>query len=312
MLGENDFRRSFLMRIAMHKGILSIAFLMMALPLCSAAQTLTGTLEKIKISGAITLGYREASIPFSYLDNNAKPVGFAQDICLHIVDEVKKYTNRPNINVNFQAVTSNNRMLLMKNGTIDIECGSTTNNVERQSQVAFGINYFYTGTRFLVKKGTTFKSINDLMGKDVVATAGTSNVKVLRTLSEKNNLKINLLTAKDHGEAFVMVETGRAFAFGMDDVLLFGLRANAKNPSDWDVVGDALQVEPYSVMMRRDDPEFKKLVDQTITRLIKTGEFEKLYIKWFQSPIPPKGVNLSIPMSKELRNNLITLSDRPV
>jgi ABC-type amino acid transport substrate-binding protein len=300
------------MAIQTRKSILSLGFLMMALPLCAPAQTLTGTLEKIKLSGAITLGYREASIPFSYLDNNAKPVGFAQDICLHVVDEVKKATNRPNLGVNFQAVTSNNRLLLMKNGTIDLECGSTTNNAERQTQVAFGINYFYTGTRFLVKKGAAFKSVNDLSGKDIVATAGTSNVKVLRTLSEKNNLKLNLLTAKDHGEAFVMVETGRAFAFGMDDILLFGLRANAKNPSDWEVVGDALQVEPYSVMLRREDPEFKKLVDRAIAGLIKNGEFEKLYIKWFQSPIPPRGVNLSIPMSKELRNNLIALSDRPL
>jgi ABC-type amino acid transport substrate-binding protein len=291
--------------------ILALGFSMLALPWCASAQSLTGTLEKIKLSGAMTVGYREASIPFSYLDNNAKPVGFAQDICARVVDEIKKATNRPNLKVNLQAVTSGNRILLVKNGTVDIECGSTTNNIERQSQVAFSINYFYTGTRFLVKKGAPFKTENDLAGKDVVATAGTSNVKVLRTLSEKNNLKINLLSAKDHGESQVMVESGRAFAFGMDDILLFGLRANSKNPADWDVVGEALQVEPYSLMMRLGDPDFKKLVDKTMVNLIKTGEFENLYMKWFQSPIPPRGVNLEVPMSKELRNNLSTLSDKP-
>ena len=269
------------------------------------------TLDKVKVNGAITVAYRESSIPFSYLDDKAQPTGFGWEICGKIVDEVKKSTGRADLKVQTQAVTSANRIPLLTNGTIDIECGSTTNTSERQKQVAFATNYFYTGTRFLVKTGAAVKSLDDLKGKPVVSTTGTTNFRVIRNLNEEKKLDIDLLGAKDHAESALMVQTGRALAFAMDDILLYGLRASAQNPADFAVVGEAIQVEPYAIMLRRDDPAFKKLVDDTIAGLVKSGEFEKLYKKWFQSPIPPKGINLNAPMSKELQDNLKNLSDKP-
>ncbi|NUZ04320.1 amino acid ABC transporter substrate-binding protein [Schlegelella koreensis] len=289
----------------------SFLLLALAAPLLSMAQTPTSTLDKVKQSGAMTLAYRESSIPFSYLDDKAQPVGFAHEICMKIVDQVKRATGRNDLKVNLQAVTSQNRIPLLQNGTIDIECGSTTNNSERGKQVAFATNYFYTGTRFLVKTGTQVKSIADLAGKQVVSTTGTTNYRILRTLNEERKLNMDLLSAKDHAEAALMVQTGRAVAFGMDDILLYGLRAAAQNPAELAVVGEAIQVEPYAIMLRRDDPAFKKLVDDTLAGLMKSGEFEALYKKWFQSPIPPKGINLQVPMSKELMDNMKALSDKP-
>jgi glutamate/aspartate transport system substrate-binding protein len=286
------------------------ALIALTLPALGWAQT-PSTLDKVKQSGTITLAYREASIPFSYLDDKAQPTGFGFEICQRVVDEVKKATGRPDLKVQLQSVTSANRIPLLQNGTIDIECGSTTNNSERGKQVQFAINYFFTGTRFLVKAGTPVKSIDDLKGKTVVSTTGTTNSKILRTINEDRKLGIELLSAKDHQESALMVETGRAVAFGMDDILLYGLRASSQNPASLAVVGEAIQVEPYAIMLRRDDPAFKALVDGTLTGLIKSGEFAKLYAKWFQSPIPPKGINLNAPMSQELIDNLKALSDKP-
>ena len=288
----------------------SISLLSLAAPILVMAQA-GGTLDKVKKSGEITLAYRESSIPFSYLDDKAQPVGFAHEICLKIVDDVKKATGRADLKVNLQAVTSANRIPLLQNGTIDIECGSTTNNSERGKQVQFAIDYFYTGTRFLVKTGTQVKSIDDLKGKTIVSTTGTTNYKILRNLNEEKKLGMDLLAAKDHAESALMVESGRAVAFGMDDILLYGLRASAQNPASLAVVGDPIQVEPYAIMLRLNDPAFKALVDGTLTNLIKSGEFTKLYTKWFMSPIPPKGINLNAPMSQELLDNLKALSDKP-
>lgn len=288
----------------------ALSILALAAPAWVAAQP-TSTLDKVKQSGAITLAYRESSIPFSYLDDKAQPIGFAHEICMKIVDQVKKATGHPDLKVNFQAVTSANRIPLLQNGTIDIECGSTTNNSERAKQVQFAINYFYTGTRFLVKAGTQIKTIDDLKGKTIVSTTGTTNYKILRNLNEEKKLGMDLLGAKDHADAALMVETGRAVAFGMDDILLYGLRASSQNPASLAVVGDPIQVEPYAIMLRRDDPAFKKLVDDTLAGMMKSGEFTKLYTKWFQSPIPPKGINLNAPMSQELIDNLKALSDKP-
>jgi glutamate/aspartate transport system substrate-binding protein len=213
--------------------------------------------------------------------------------------------------VTTQAVTSQNRIPLLVNGTIDIECGSTTNNSERAKQVAFAINYFYTGTRLLVKAGSPVKSVNDLKGLKVVSTTGTTNYQVLRKLNADRNLNFELLGAKDHAESALLVQQGRAEAFGMDDILLYGLKASAANPAEFAVVGESIQVEPYAIMLRKDDPAFKKLVDDTLAGLMKSGEFERLYAKWFQSPIPPKGINLAAPMSQELKDNLKALSDKP-
>jgi glutamate/aspartate transport system substrate-binding protein len=275
------------------------------------AQTASSTLDKVKSSGTITVSYRESSIPFSYLGGDAQPTGFGWEICGKIVDQVKKATGRNDLKVQTQAVTSQNRIPLLQNGTIDIECGSTTNNSERAKQVAFAINYFYTGTRLLVKTGSPIKSLNDLSGKKVVSTTGTTNYQILRKINADRNLGFELLGAKDHAESALLVQQGRADAFGMDDILLYGLRASAQNPAELAVVGEAVQVEPYAIMLRRDDPSFKKLVDDTLAGLMKSGEFETLYKKWFQSPIPPRGINLNAPMSKELEENLKALSDKP-
>jgi ABC-type amino acid transport substrate-binding protein len=276
----------------------------------AAAQT-PGTLDKVKQSGSITLAYRESSIPFSYLDDKGQPTGFGWEICNRVVEEVKKATGRQDLKVATQAVTSANRIPLLANGTIDIECGSTTNNSERQKQVSFATNYFYTGTRFLVKTGSPVKTLADLAGKKVVSTTGTTNFRIMRNLNEEKKLGFELLGAKDHSESALMVEQGRADAFAMDDILLYGLRASAKNPAELAVVGEPIQVEPYGIMVRKDDPAFKKLVDDTLAGLMKSGEFERMYQKWFMSPIPPKGINLNAPMSKELQENMKALSDKP-
>ena len=292
-----------------HALIHPFCLLALALPAVSFAQT--STLDKIKQSGTMTLAYRESSIPFSYLDDKAQPTGFAYEICQKVADNVKKATGRSDLKLQYQAVTSANRIPLLQNGTIDIECGSTTNNSERGKQVAFATNYFYTGTRFLVKTGTNVTKLADLAGKPVVSTTGTTNYQIIRRLNEEQKLGIDLLGAKDHAESALMVQTGRAVAFGMDDILLYGLRASSQNPADLSVVGEPIQVEPYSIMVRKEDPAFKKLVDDTLAGMMKSGDFEALYKKWFQSPIPPKGINLNAPMSKELVDNMKALSDKP-
>jgi ABC-type amino acid transport substrate-binding protein len=298
------------MRLNKTLSLLALATPLLVNPMLVHAQT-AGTLDKVKASGTITLAYRESSIPFSYLDDKAQPVGFAYEICLKIVDDVKKAIGKPDLKVALQSVTSANRIPLLQNGTIDIECGSTTNNSTRGKQVQFAVNYFYTGTKFLVKTGTAVKTIDDLKGKTVVSTTGTTNFQILRNLNEEKKLGIDLLGAKDHADSALMVESGRAVAFGMDDILLYALRASSQNPTSLAVVGDAIQVEPYAIMLRKDDPAFKKLVDDTLASLMKSGEFTKLYTKWFQSPIPPKGINLNAPMSPELVENLKALSDKP-
>lgn len=286
------------------------AVLALAVPPSVLAQP-TATLDKVKSSGSITVAYRESSIPFSFLGSDGKPTGFGWEICARVVERVKQATGRADLKVATQAVTSQNRIPLLQNGTIDIECGSTTNNSERGKQVAFATNYFYTGTRLLVKSGSPVKGIADLKGKRVVSTTGTTNYQVLRTLNAERGLGFELIGAKDHAESMLLVQQGRADAFGMDDILLFGLRANAQNPAEWVVVGEPIQVEPYAIMVRKDDPAFKKLVDDTIADLVRSGEFVSLYRKWFESAIPPRGITLGAPMSKELEANLKALSDKP-
>jgi glutamate/aspartate transport system substrate-binding protein len=269
------------------------------------------TLDKVKASGSIAVAYRESSIPFSYLDDKAQPTGFGWEICQRIVDEARKATGRADLKVTTQAVTSANRIPLLMNGTIDIECGSTTNNSDRAKQVAFATNYFYTGTRLLVKAGSPIKAVADLRGRKVVSTTGTTNFRIMRTLNDERNLGFELIGAKDHAESQLVVASGRADAFAMDDILLYGLAASAANPAEWAVVGEAIQVEPYAIMLRKDDPTFKALVDGVLARLMDSGEFERLYTRWFQSPIPPRGVNLNAPMPRELRENLRAKSDKP-
>jgi ABC-type amino acid transport substrate-binding protein len=283
----------------------------LALLSLGASAQVAPTLDKVKADGVITVAHRESSIPFSYLGGEGKPVGFGWEICGRIVEQVKKATGRADLKVNTLPVTSANRIPLVQNGTVDIECGSTTNNSDRAKQVAFSVNYFYTGTRFLVKSDSGIKAMTDLKGKQVVTTAGTTNFQVLRAANQRQNAGFELMTAKDHSESALLVEAGRADAFGMDDILLYGLRAAAAKPESLAVVGEPLQVEPYAIMLRKDDPAFKKIVDDTVAGLMKSGEFEALYKKWFMSPIPPKNINLNAPMSKELQDNLKALSDKP-
>jgi ABC-type amino acid transport substrate-binding protein len=269
------------------------------------------TLAKIAESGKITLAYRESSVPFSYLDGPSKPIGFSVELSNAVVEAVKKKLNKPNLQVALMPVTSQNRIPLIQNGTIDLECGSTTNNTARGKDVAFAVNHFYTGTRLLVKKSSKIKNYADLAKKTVASTTGTTNALVMRKYNAEKNLDMDIVLGKDHADAFLLVESDRAVAFAMDDILLFGLIANAKNPADFEVVGDALQVEPYACMLPKDDAAFKKVVDDTIVGLMKSGEFEKMYTKWFMSPIPPKNVPLNLPMSPQLRDNIQSPSDKP-
>lgn len=261
------------------------------------AQELTGTLKKIKETGAITLGHRDSSVPFSYYDDKQQVIGYSMDLCNRIAEAVKKELKLDKLEVKLNPVTSATRIPLMANGTIDLECGSTTNNLDRQKQVAFTITHFVTANRFVSKKANNLKTVDDLKGKTIVSTSGTTNIKQINEINTQKKLGMTILPAKDHAEAFLMVETDRAVAFVMDDILLASLAASAKDPSLYVVSADALSVEPYGIMLRRDDPAFKKVVDAAMTETYKSGAINGIYEKWFQKPIPPKGINLNLPMS---------------
>jgi glutamate/aspartate transport system substrate-binding protein len=268
------------------------------------AQDLTGTLKKIKDSGTITIGHRETSIPFSYLDEKQQPIGYSMDICAAVVEEVKKELSLTSLNVKYNPVTSQTRIPLMANGTIDLECGSTTNTLTRQKQVSFAPITFITGTKLLVKKSSKVKSYRDLKGKTVVVTQGTTNERIIKALSDKENLGIRFLNAKDHAESFLTVESGRAIAFSMDDILLYGLVAKAKNPKDFDVVGDYLSYDPYGLMFRTNDDAFGVVVRRAIARLFGepgqcNGPLKAIYKKWFVDPLP-SGEKMGVPMSQLL------------
>src|SRR5947199_7372039 len=278
----------------------------------AGAQELTGTLKNVKETGAITIGYRDSSIPFSYLDDNQKPIGYAIDICYKIVDAVKKELKLDKLEVKLNPVTSATRIPLMANGTIDLECGSTTNNADRQKQISFTNTHFLTASRFVSKKSSKINSIDDLKGKPVVSTSGTTNIKQLTEANAARNLSINIIPAKDHAEAFLMVETDRAVAFVMDDILLASLIAGSKAPGDYVISRDAFsKPEPYGIMMRKDDPAFKKVVDAATAALYQSADGPKLYDKWFMQKIPPKGLNLNTPIGAELKHEFSKPSDSP-
>lgn len=267
-----------------------------------AAQAPDGTLKKIKDTGSITIGHRDASIPFSYYDDKQQPVGFAMDICARIVDAIKTELKLPKIDVKYALVTSANRIPLMANGTIDLECGSTTNNVERQKQVSFTNSHFVTASRYVTKKANKIASIDDLKGKTVVSTSGTTNIKQLNDVNNERKLGINILPANGHAEAFLMVETDRAVAFVMDDILLASLVASSKTPDAYQISSDAFSLpEPYGIMLRREDADFKRVVDAATANIYKSGETDKLYAKWFQNPIPPRGLNLNLALDPALK-----------
>jgi glutamate/aspartate transport system substrate-binding protein len=273
------------------------------------AQELTGTLKKIKETGAITLGHRESSVPFSYYDDKQQVVGYAMDLCYKIVDGVKSDLKLGKLDAKLNPVTSATRIPLMANGTIDLECGSTTNNLERQKQVSFTITHFVTANRFVSKKSANLKTVDDLKGKTVVSTSGTTNIKQITEIGAQKGLNLNILAAKDHAEAFLMVETGRAAAFVMDDILLFSLVAASKSPQDYVISTDALSVEPYGIMLRREDAPFKKVVDESIIATYRGGAINAIYDKWFQKPIPPRGLNLSVPMGDAFKKVIASPTD---
>ena len=273
------------------------------------AQELTGTLKKIKDTGAITLAHRESSVPFSYYDDKQQVVGYAMDLCNKIVDGVKSNLKLGKLEVKLNPVTSATRIPLMANGTTDLECGSTTNNLERQKQVSFTITHFVTANRFVSKTSANLKTVDDLKGKTIVSTSGTTNIKQITEIGAQKGLNLNILAAKDHAEAFLMVETGRAAAFVMDDILLYSLVAASKAPQDYVISADALSVEPYGIMLRREDPAFKKVVDETMIATYKGGAINAIYDKWFLKSIPPRGLNLNVPMSAAFKKVIANPTD---
>ncbi len=267
-----------------------------------AAANPNGTLQKIKDSGTIVVGYRDSSIPFSYVaDDPNQPMGYAHDLEMKIVEAVKENLNMPDLEVRYNLITSQTRIPLVQNGTVDFECGSTTNNVERQEQVAFSNGFFEIGTRLLTKADGGVTGFDDLAGKRLVTTAGTTSERYIRQFVDENSLDTDIISAKDHGEGFLMLENGRADAFMMDDVLLAGEKAKAKNPAEWVIVGEPQSFEIYGCMMRKDDPEFKTVVNDALNKTFSSGEINSIYDKWFLNPIPPKNVNLSFEMSDNLK-----------
>jgi glutamate/aspartate transport system substrate-binding protein len=268
-----------------------------------------GTLKKIKESGSITIGHRDASIPFSYYDDRQQPVGYAVDLCLRIVDAVKAELKMPKLDVKYQLVTSANRIPLMANGTIDLECGSTTNNLARQEQVWFTVTHFVTANRWIAKKSANIRSLADLKGKTIVSTAGTTNIKQITEINGQQNLGMNIISANGHAEAFQMVETGRAVAFVMDDILLYSLAAQSRTPGDYAISPVALSVEPYGIMLRKGDAAFKKVVNAAMSNLYKSGQVNAIYEKWFLKPVPPKGINLNVPMSDQFKRVVANPTD---
>ncbi|NMY10041.1 transporter substrate-binding domain-containing protein [Pseudomonas sp. LY-1] len=272
-----------------------------------------GTLSKIASTKSITLGYRDASVPFSYVgDQSGKPMGYSVDLANKIVERIQQKTGVANLSVKYNLVTSQTRIPLVQNGTVDLECGSTGVTAERQKQVAFSYGFIYVKGQLLTAKDSGIQGFADLKGKNVVTTAGTTNERFLKSYNAEHNGNLSVISAKDHGEAFKMLETGRAAAFYMDDALLYGERAKARDPHRWVVVGEEQSREIYSCMVRKDDPQFLAVVNDTLGDLYRTGEINGIYRRWFEQPIPPKGLNLEFPMTAELKAIFATPVSDPV
>lgn len=289
---------------------LAIAALAFSAVTANSAE-LTGRLKTIQDRNFITVAYRESSVPFSYLGSNAEPIGYAQEICGKVVDEIKKVVGRPNLEIRRQAVTSQNRIPLMQNGTIDLECGSTVNNPERQAQVSFSTTYFVVGAKFVALKSSNLHTLKDLKGKTVVATTGSNTVPRIRRIDRAENLDLNLIQAKDFSDSMLTFTSGRAEAFFEDDINLVGQIAFTLNPANYTLSTDTLSKDPYAIMLPRGEAEFKAIADKTIEKLYASGEIKALYAKWFQSPIPPRGVNLNFPMSEALLKVIAKPTDSP-
>jgi ABC-type amino acid transport substrate-binding protein len=288
-----------LLRLLLMGAMLGIA---LATP-AAAEDALTGTLKKIHDTGAITLGYRESSIPFSYLNLRGQPIGYSIDLCNEIVDEVAGELGGREIAVKYKSVTSETRIPAVVAGEVDLECGSTTSNFARAKQVAFSPVFFVSGTKLLVKRASRITSYRDLRDKMVAVTAGTTNEAAVKTLSDKQQLGIKFATGRDHAESFGFVTAGKADAFATDDVLLYGLIAVTKSGGDYKVVGDYLSYDPYGLMFRKDDPDFAAVVERAFKRLAETRQIVDLYDKWFQKRLPT-GERLDLPMSPQLEEIL--------
>ena len=292
-------------------GIIAAAWLLVSAEAPAAAQDLEGTLKKIKETGIVTIGYRETSLPLSYLDDKLMPVGFSIELCKHVVDAVKAKLGMPDLTVKYNPVTSATRIPLVANGTVDIECGSTANMTIRQQQVGFSYTFFVPQFKWIVRADSNIKSADDLGGKTVAVTAGTNTAVFVNEMNNEEKLGMTIMQGKDHAESFLLVETGRASAWMEDDVLLAGFRANAKSPADFKLLDKSYPSDPYALMIRKDDAQFKALVDETLAQLMRAGQFEKLYIQWFERPIPPKGVNMDLPMSDALKHDIKEPNDKP-
>lgn len=275
------------------------------------ATELAGTLAKVKQSASISLGVRETSVPFNYQDDKQQYLGYSLDLCLKIVDEVRKKLGSPDIKVVYTPTTASTRIPLLANGTTDIQCDGASNTADRQKQVAFSPTVFVTGNRLLARKASKIDKLDDMKGKPIVSMSGTTNIKQIFALNAERKLGMNVLNVTEHSEALLMLETGRAIAYAQDDIHSAALAATSKTPDDFSISSEALSVDPYGLMFRRDDPQFKAVVDKAITDLFKSGEINKIYAKWFQSPIPPKGINLNWPISAYLQAAIDNPTDSP-
>lgn len=270
-----------------------------ALP--ATAQVAQPTLDKIAAANAIAIGYRETSLPFSYVDDNGHVIGFSQDICNKVIEAVKVRTNRPQLRVRFVPVTGQNRFPLVQNGAVDLECGVTSNLKARRSEVAFSYTFFVATTRLLTRKDSGIRDFADLVGKTVVTNRGATSERILRAMNARKQMRMQILSAKDYVQGRTMLESGRAVAYMMDDVLLQGTRLLTARPDDWVVTGTPQSLEPYALVMRNGDPAFLQLVDDTLSGLMKRGEIHAMYTKWFERPVPPNGFDLRFPMTPRLR-----------
>ena len=290
-------------------GLLAAAALICAAPAMAqpqAPETLTGTLAKARQTGAITIGYRESSVPFSFLNTRNEPVGYSIELCRALVTAIEDAVNR-SLAIKWAPVTSDSRIDAVESGAVDLECGSTTNNLERQKRVSFSPTIFVSGTKVLVKKGSPIKSFRDLAGKRVAVTAGTTNEKTLRELSQKFKLGINLLVARDHADSFGLVKSGQADAFATDDVLLYGLIARDAAKAEYEVVGDYLSYDPYGIMYRKGDAQLRKVINDTFQVLAEDGEIERQYKRWFLRKLPT-GESINLPMSAQLEAIIQTMA----
>jgi glutamate/aspartate transport system substrate-binding protein len=292
-------------------GIIATIWLLVGASVPARTQNLEGTLRKVKETGTFTIGHRDSSIPLSYLDDKLLPVGFSIDLCKHVVDAVKAKLEMPNLQVKYNPVTSATRIPLVANGTVDIECGSTANMTSRQQQVGFSYTFFVPQFKWIVRGNGAVQTEDHLRGKTVAVTAGTNTALFVNKMNSEGKLGMTVLSGKDHAESFLLVETGRASAWMEDDILIAGFRANAKKPADFKLLDKSYPSDPYALMIRKDDPQFKTLVDETLAKLMRSGEFEKLYAQWFEHPIPPKGINIQLPMSDALKRAIKEPNDKP-